>query len=298
MSRFEDFQRRLNARELLILDGAFGTELQRRGIATTLPLWSAAANKENPDAVRSIHRDYIQAGADITTTNTFRTNLRTFKRAGIAESPRDYTLRACELAREARDQAGRDEVVIGGSIAPVEDCYEPSLVPSDEELREEHGLLAQWLTEGGVDFIFVETMNCIRESVAAAEAALHTELPLAVGFVCTAEGILLSGETIADTAQALEAYRPFALCTNCRPLESIEPSVDALLTLNTLPIGVYANGAGRPDDDQGWLFDGKDPELDYAERARAWIEKGVVILGGCCGTTPEYIRRLAEMRRL
>jgi homocysteine S-methyltransferase len=224
MSPIDTLKIRLQSGEKILLAGACGTEIQRRGVRTELPLWSASANETHPHVVRELHKDYIDAGAEIITTNTFRTNLRTLRKIDQPEKARELTLEACRLAKEARGESRRAEVVIGGSLAPVEDCYEVNLVPSDEELREEHSAWARDLADGGADFLFVETMNCIREAVAATRASRETGLDVAVSFVCNKKGDLLSGESIESAVQAVLPFEPFAILTNCRPLDEIETS--------------------------------------------------------------------------
>ncbi len=294
MSFFDGIVKKLAAKKKVVLSGAMGTEIQRRGVHTGLPLWSASALITNPEVVKQIHRDYIDAGAELISTNTFRTNVRTFRRAGKESVAKEMTQRACSLAQDARKESGNENVAIGGEFAPVEDCYEPSLVPSNAELEEEHGMLAEWLAECGVDFMFVETMNCIRETSIAAQAAKKSGLPLMISFVCDTKGNLLSGESIKEAVDTMMPLEPVALLTNCRPLKIIEASVDALLKHSPVPVGVYANGDGAPDDVEGWRFEGTHPEHAYLEHVKQWLDKGVSIVGGCCGTTPEYIRLIAE----
>ena len=113
----------------LVLDGAMGTELDRRGVDTGLPLWSAGALLGSPGTVRQIHDDYIDAGADIITGDTFRTTRRTFLRAGLPDRSAELTSLAVRLAREsiaAHPEAG---VLLAGSMAPLEDCYRPDRSP-------------------------------------------------------------------------------------------------------------------------------------------------------------------------
>ena len=112
----------LQSGHILILDGATGTELDRRGVDTSLPLWSARALLTAPDIVQQIHRDYLDAGADLITTNTFRTHRRTLTRAGVGERTRELTQLAVELARRAIEESGRT-AYIAGSMSPLEDCY-------------------------------------------------------------------------------------------------------------------------------------------------------------------------------
>ena len=139
-----DFRRRLQENVPILLDGAMGTELQRRGADTRLPLWSARALVEAPDLVAEIHREEVEAGADVLTANTFRTHRRTLAKGGLAERSRELSALAVRLAREAAP-AGRP-VFVAGSIAPLEDCYRPDLVPEDAVLEREHSEQADSLS--------------------------------------------------------------------------------------------------------------------------------------------------------
>src|SRR3989344_5384837 len=188
-----DIRKRLKEKRIIILDGAMGTELQRRGVQTKLPLWSAQALIDNPQVVQKIHQDYIDAGAEIITTNTFRTNVRTIKRSALKKTARLLTKTAVNLALSAVKKSGK-KILVAGSIAPVEDCYLPELVPSAQELKKEHRLLAKYLKESGVDLILIETMNTLREAIIAAQAALETRLPVLVSLTIGNNGRLLSGE--------------------------------------------------------------------------------------------------------
>src|SRR5262245_16744949 len=102
-----------------------GTELFRRGVKTKLPCWSAHALLHQPDLVREIHEDYIRAGAEIITTNTFRTSYRSLNKEGYGQRSEEMTKLAVHLAKEARSNSAHSSVWIAGSVAPLEDCYEP-----------------------------------------------------------------------------------------------------------------------------------------------------------------------------
>ena len=151
-------------------------------------MWSARALIEAPDVLHAIHADYIAAGADIITTNTFRTHRRTLARAGLGERTRELTQLAVQIAREAAQQADR-EVFVAGSMSPLEDCYSPQLVPPDDELWIEHAEMARDLAQAGCDVLLVETMNTIREAVIAARCAAATGLPVCVSFVVGLNGL-------------------------------------------------------------------------------------------------------------
>lgn len=282
----------------VLLDGAMGTELTRRGIDTSLPLWSAIALDTAPDVVRAIHIDYLRAGARVITTNTFRTNLRALARAGIAGRARELTLQAVELAEAAVAESGaeRAAVRIAGSIAPVEDCYSPNLVPSDAELAHEHAALARNLAEAGVDLMLVETHNTIREAVAAAGAARATGKPLWVSFTLDARDRLLSGEALADAVAAVLPFAPEAVLVNCIPVAQVDSALRALryATPRDVAVGAYGN-VGHVDDAVGWTLTDAVSPAAYAAAARGWRALGAEIIGGCCGTTPEHIHALSRV---
>ena len=287
----------------VLLSGACGTELERRGAKTPLPLWSARALLDAPDLVREVHRDYVRAGAAVVTANTFRTDRRTLAKAGLATRARDLVRTAVRLAREGVAAAApAHAVVVAGSIAPLEDCFRPDLVPSEADLRTEHGMRAGDLVAAKADLALVETMNTIREAVAALGACRAARLPAAVSFTCTARARLLSGEPLADAVAAVRPLGPVAVLVNCCALGPTTEAVRELVRVaGDLPVGAYANGLGRPDDVHGWRFeDGHGAGVEaYAAEAAGWLDLGARWLGGCCGTTPAYVealRRLLDAR--
>lgn len=281
----------LTDRPVLVLDGAMGTELHRRGAALPLPLWSAHPLIHAPQLVRAVHADYAMAGADILTTDTFRTNLRALRRAGMERRWEELNLRAVQLAFEARDRHPESRpILIAAGIAPVEDCYEPGSVPEPPELLEEHGRQAALLAQSGADFLLFETLGTIREAAAAAEAGAATGREFCVGFICGSEGRLLSGEPLVEAVAAVERFQPAALFVNCTPLPDIATALSELLRLTSCPVGCYANTV-LPDNAP---VEDEEAGRAYAREALAWVSAGARIVGGCCGTTPGVIRRVAD----
>lgn len=281
-----------------ILDGAMGTELARRGEDTGLPLWSANALMSAPEVVKQIHLDYLRAGAQVITANTFRANPRTLARAGQTGRSRALTRIAVDLARQAiadfQATHAAAHPLIAGSMAPVEDCYSPWLVPGDAELETEHGELARHLADAGCDLILVETMNTIREAVIAARAAAETGLPVWVSVTLNQHNDLLSGESLRDATRAVLTVKPDALMVNCIPVAQTASAVVALRAATAsarIRLGVYAN-AGHIEEGEWSMARGVTPEA-YAEAATEWLAAGASIVGGCCGTSPEHIARLA-----
>ncbi len=272
-----------------------GTELTRRGIDTHLPLWSAKALLDVPDVVLQIHRDYATAGAQVLTTNTFRTNRRTLDRAGLGDRMRELTQAAVGLARIACTPGLR----VAGSLAPVEDCYTPELVPNTVELDTEHHELATYLAEAGCDLLLVETMNLIREAVAATQAAAATGLPVWVSFTLDDRQALISGESLRDAVQAVLPFQPQAILVNCIPVAQVSTALRELRTATpaSVAIGAYAN-VGHVDDDVGWTLTHAISPDQYALAAQEWRAIGASIIGGCCGTGPEHIRAIGSLGRM
>jgi S-methylmethionine-dependent homocysteine/selenocysteine methylase len=275
----------------LLLDGATGTELNRRGIDTGLPLWSANAliTDTGLNVLRQVHLDYLNAGADIITTNTFRTNRRVLVGKGF--SANELTLRAVATAREAVAEFGKSALV-AGSLSSLEDCYRPDLVPPAEDCLAEHSERIQHLVEGGVDLLLIETMNSIREAVIAAEIATATGLPTWVSFVCDERGRILSGESLTQAAEKLLPLGVKALGVNCMPAHTIAQPLTELRAIcgEEFPLMAYGN-IGHVDDEQGWVnTDSTNPE-GYLEHAQSWPAQ---IIGACCGSTPAHIRKLNQ----
>ena len=279
----------------LILDGATGTELNRRGVDTGLPLWSANALIKERDAkiLQNIHKDYLRAGADIISTNTFRTHRRALAPSGNAHRALELTRRAVDIARAAIANVPSDKPrFVAGSISTLEDCYRPDLVPPDDELRAEHSERIHHLIECGVDFILIETINTLREALVIAKLATITGTPAIVSFVCNREGKILSGETLTEAAGRLLSLGISAIGVNCGPTPCLAGPLAELHTAcgEGFPLIAYGN-IGYADESVGWVnTDSEDADV-YREHASHWPAK---IIGGCCGTTPIHIEQLAR----
>ncbi len=291
---------RLRSGTPLVLDAAMGSDLDRRGLPTTLPLWSALGLIERPELVRQIHLDNLLAGADIVTTDTFRTTARTLLKAGLdpARAPALDAL-AVGLAREARTEAGRPDAFIAGSIAPLEDCYLPVFETPPDIALAEHRAQARSLAAAGADLLIVETMPTATEAAIALQAAVETGLPATVGFVCAApepdEPVrLLSGETLASAVEQVSHLGPAAIFLNCAAPAVITAALRELRELTTLPMGAYAN-VGHVDREVGWTPDEDVTGDRYAQDARGWIDLGAHVVGGCCGTHPGHTSALRSL---
>ena len=291
MRTAESLRIRMREGPPLLLDGATGTEIARRGIDVDCPEWSCGALLTAPEVVRDVHAAYVAARAEVLTANTFRTHARSLRTAGLADRAAELTRVAVELARDA---AG-DAAWVAGSQATLEDCYSPELTPPDAELEREHGQMSANLALADVDAILVETQNTIREARIAARSAIGTGLPVLVSFVCGRDGRLLSGEFLREAARELGSLGPDALLVNCLPADAVSRALMELRAAGAgLPIGAYAN-VGFADQRGQWVMtESVEPEC-YARMAAQWVGSGARIVGGCCGTTPEHIISLRQV---
>jgi S-methylmethionine-dependent homocysteine/selenocysteine methylase len=251
------------------------------------------ANIEAPVLVKEIHDSYIAAGADIITTNTFRTTSHTFQKIGKAEVAPHVTRLAVELAHASIASSGR-KVLLAGSIAPLEDCYRPDLVPDDETIQRAYSEQIDLLISSGVDFILAETM--INQSeISFISRYLHEKgFPYMMSFTTQVEN-LLDGTSLEKVIPKVIACEPTALLLNCRPPAQITTTLPILQKLFNGIVGAYGNGPGHPDDKMGWsLAEGGVDE--YLQHVKKWLKRGALIVGGCCGTTPNYIQMINDYR--
>lgn len=287
-------EERLSERPL-VLDGATGTELERLGAPTSLPLWSATALWKCPELLEGVHRAYAEAGVDLLTANTFRTRRRTLAATGLGSQAAELTRRAVRLARRAAQAVGARAPLVLGSAAPLEDCYRPDLVPDAATLAAEHAEHVENLVRAGVDAVLFETLNTVREARAAACAAHSAQIPFLVAFVCDTGARLLSGEALGAALEAVLPQAPLAVAVNCLPPSAVDACLPTLRSCGS-PFGVYAN-LGTPDDATGFRRSEETEPADFARHTGSWLDAGARLVGGCCGTTPAHLRAVvAEVR--
>lgn len=281
----------------VLLDGGMGRELRMRGVPILDTIWSANALVVAPDTVRDVHRDYLAAGAEIITTNSYGVIRSELAKEGIEHRFAELNRMAGALAEEACAKSG-SKAWVAGSLPPLRGSYRPDLVGSYAEIEplyeEQANLLAPYS-----DVMLCETMSSAAEAVAAATAAAKTNKPVWVSWTLHEDnsGRLRSGETVAEAAKAIAHLPVSAFLVNCCSPESISAAMASLARLGQ-PAGGYAN-AFRPVP-KDWVMDrdGLLPlrdDLDpghYAEHAASWQSKGARILGGCCGTGPSHIAEL------
>ncbi len=289
----------------IILDGGMGRELRFRGIDVMTSIWSAKALIDAPQVVREVHSDFITAGADIITINSYGIIKSNLAWAGIEDRFKELNRLACDLAKEARDASGR-AVLIAGSLPPLAGSFRPDRVGKFEEIeplyREQAEVLAPY-----VDLLLCETMSSADEGRAAAAAATQTGKPVWVCWTLHEDrsGKLRSGEDIVDAARALTNLPVSGVLANCCAPESITKAMPQLAQIGMKYVGGYANtfqpipvdwaleGQKKTDSSLG-LREDLDPE-SYAAHACDWLKAGATVVGGCCGTRPAHIAKIKEL---
>lgn len=301
MSPYDSVRQKLAEKKVVILDGGIGTEILRRNVS-----WADHQVTRLPDVIRSIHEDYINAGADVITTNTFQLSRRSFlnhfkdlehmRHVGVRdlENRAEKLLQAAvKLTIEARDRVNPGHAVaIAGSITTLEWCFRPDLAPAAAQARSEYKEIVQTMAESGVDLILLETLNSIPEAKVALQVVRASGLPAWISFVCDENGKLFSGETLAQAVAALEPLEPDVILLNCAPPDDITAGLRELTAHRSRPTGAFAH-IGRFDPPE-WLFTDEYPPANYLECARRWLDMGGRVIGGCCGTTPEHIKELKK----
>ncbi len=286
------FETLLTENPYLLADGAMGTMLMSIGLdpGDAPEEWNLA----HPDEVRAIHRNYIQAGSDIILTNSFGGTRFRLRRHRIQERVAELNQAAAKLARaEAHIASG--PVAVAGSMGPSGELIEPVGLLSFSEARDGFAEQAAALVKGGVDVLWIETMSDLQELQAAVMGARAvTDLPLVTTLTFDTNGRTMMG---VGPVQGLEAMRELgvtALGGNCGngPAE-IEETIKAMSAADPTVTLVAKANAGIPEYVDGGLCYSGTPDVmaDYALRVR---QLGAKIIGGCCGTTPDHIRAMAE----
>jgi S-methylmethionine-dependent homocysteine/selenocysteine methylase len=265
-----------------LLDGAMGTELNRRGVTLPLPAWSAHALDAAPETVALIHREYVAAGATVHTANTFRT-----KRRSVGDRWDELARRAVRIARAC----ARPGQCVAASLAPLEDCYRPDRSPGRAS-RSDHRELVRVLADEGVDVLLCETFAAAEEALVAVEEAARTGVETWIALTAGPDASLMTPEAMAALAHACAQSGARAVLVNCTPASGTLRFVQAIADCGTR-FGAYAN-AGAESEGLGWEAEPSRAASAYARFARDWLAAGATIVGGCCGTTPEHIAEIAR----
>jgi S-methylmethionine-dependent homocysteine/selenocysteine methylase len=314
MTRYANLKSRLDNGDVLLLDGAVGTQLQSMGAPMDNTAWAAAALASHPSTVRRMHELYVEAGCDIITTNTYSSARHNLEPRGLGDSVAELNIRAVALAEDARDRkAGGRDIFIAGAISnfglivggePTQSLHRYARARQTitaEQAKANLAEQAETLASAGVDFLLVESTGSMEHRRWLYDACRATGLPVFVGFRCRRDGsdptlrIGYSSQTsFAEGLDEIAAAGPDAIGIFHSLIEYTDPAIDIALANFTGPIVVYPE-ADRKDYTATFgnpLEETKFSPDEYAAIARGWTERGVQIIGGCCGIGLPYIRPL------
>lgn len=284
----------------VLCDGAMGTLLYAEGVF--INKCYDELNLTQPDLIRHIHQDYLNAGAEIIETNTFGGNSFRLARHGLADKVHQINLRGAQLAREAADafkQKKGADVLVAASVGPLGVRIEPLGKTARGEARESFRQQIAALAEGGVDLIMLETFGYLEELhqaiLAAREAAPNLQLVAQV--TIDEDGNCLDGASPETFAAKLEEWGPDVVGCNCSvgPVAMLE-AIERIRRITERPLAAQPN-AGIPRSIEGRNIYLCSPEY-MASYARKFVNAGVGLVGGCCGTTPEHIKAMNSALRM
>jgi methionine synthase I (cobalamin-dependent)/5,10-methylenetetrahydrofolate reductase len=274
-------------KRVLVCDGAMGTQLYARGVFINHCF--EALNVSQPELVKTIHREYVRAGADVIETNTFGANRIKLRAFGLSDQVRALNLAGARLARSV---AGEDRYV-AGAIGPLGIRVEPWGKTGVDEAAQFFREQAEALLEGGVDFFLLETFRDLNEIGAAVDAVRSIcDLPIVAQMTTEDDGNSLDGTPPEQFAPVLLERGAHVVGVNCSvgPAPMLE-TIERIAAITNAKLSAQPN-AGKPRDIEGRNIYLSSPEY-MASYARRFIANGVRLVGGCCGTTPEHIRQIS-----
>jgi len=302
---YADIEGRLRRGGMVILDGATGSELQLRGVAMDPNAWCGPATLENTGVLEAIHRDYIAAGADIVTANTYASSRLMLGPAGFGDRVAEINRTAVGAARRAASD--RPGVLVAGSLSHM--CpharggsrTDPARMPSQTEMADAFGELAGLLRDEGCDLILLEMMYDPERMAPAFKAAAETGLPVWAGLSARrgADGRVLSYTQdqdipFEDLVQVLDDFDVAAAGVMHTPADLTGEAIAILRGAYGGPLMAYPDSGyfKMPE----WQFEAIIPPDEFLRFATQWVEDGVQIVGGCCGLSPAHIAALGPLK--
>ncbi len=299
--RYDQIAEKLRRKEIIILDGGTGTDMQQRGVPMSGDTWCADANLTHPDVVRAVHREYIRAGADIITANTFATSPIVFSHIGRSNDVARIDAIAVALAREA---AATTQVCVAGSMSTMRpvvsgtDRNVLTFVLSERDVRILFQAKANGLKAYGCDLIMMEMMRDTDYALWASEAAIATGLPVWIGLSAErSENGGLQGWgrddcAFDDIARRLAALNPTAMMVMHTSPNNTDDALTILRKYWTGPLAAYPECGYFKSPD--WEFVDVIPPDELVRKSSDWQRLGASVFGGCCGIGPDHIAALAQ----
>ena len=284
-------------KNITIMDGGMGQELYRRSGKPASPLWSAQVMIDTPELVVALHREFIEAGAQLITLNAYAATPERLTRDADISSFEPLQKAALQAAHAARDQADKP-ILIAGCLPPLVASYHPDLVPDNDQAESSYRRIVD-IQAPGVDLFIAETLSTVREAEIVCRAVADIDHAVWVSFtVSDADGTRLrSDEPLQDGIDAAKAAGAEAILINCSAPEAVMQAM-VLLAESEVAFGGLANGftsitamapggtveAMTARDDLG--------PVSYADHAMDWVDRGATLIGGCCEVGPDHIAEI------
>ncbi len=280
--------------ERILIDGATGTEIERRGVPQLENAWNGGGALSHPDVLRSVHEDYIREGAEIVIANTFATHRHALRDAGVEDRFEALNRRGVELAIEARERMRAPEVLVAGGLSYWSWAGNWA---APEDLRSDAEEQAAIMAEAGADLLMLEMMVDIDSLLVVLEASQASGLPVWVGLSCQPDAsgamALLRGGSLAAALDAIKDRNVPLVSIMHTEVEHIDACLDVVPGHWSGPLGVYAHSARWVGD--ACVYDATVTPEDYAALTSSWLDRGVQVIGGCCGLGVDHIKALKRL---
>ena len=299
-------KQRLENNDTIILDGAIGAELEKKGAKMHKDLWCGTCSVESPDLVKKVHEEYILAGADIITTNTYATTPIAMKQYGFDNQVNEFNKKSVQLAKEAIKNSNKD-IAVAGSVSTFGSLYKYGLEAMKPGFKEQLNILSN----EGVDLIILEAMSSQADIVETiVECSSQTKLPVWLSISCV----------IDDNTNKVMLGFSDTFDTDTNVYEDFETSMDNFSKIHQGPIliahsdievtgqaikiakkkfngvlGAYPNRGHY--EKPHWKFIDNITPSEYLEKARSWVDDGAQIVGGCCGVGVEEIKAISVLKK-
>lgn len=295
--------------KITLIDGAMGTQIRARGYEVPShhsSIWSAQALMDNPHIVKEIHKDYISAGAEIITTNNYAVTQNLLERENLGHRLEELTSLSIDIAKEAKKESGKN-IKIAASLPPLDTSYRPDLVGDITSIEKKYMEIVD-IVKDRVDLIIIETMSSSMEASGALSACAKADIEVWLGYTLQGirKNILPSGENLIDAINKVKHFNISAYVINCSSANITTEAIKLLSNEINKPFGGYANSVNVNQ-----IIDGDDEvdnaenlqvenqqlinALDYSVIVKNWIDDGATIVGGCCGTSPEHIKKISDL---
>jgi S-methylmethionine-dependent homocysteine/selenocysteine methylase len=312
MTQYTALEERISRGEVILLDGAVGTQLQEMGVPMNSLAWAAIALQTHPATVQLLHELYIKAGVDIITTNTYAAARHNLEPIGLGDLTGELNRRAVMLAREARDKASAGRpVLIAGSISNYgmttggEDYlrWRPRTRLTEEQLRNNLSEQAELLCEAGADFLLAESTGSNSHRKWVSDACRASGMPFWVGFKCRREPNetevrtgYRSQDRLVDVLEDVMSHGGAVLSIFHSSVGDTTAALKTVLEKWSGPLGAYPDAERKDyiDPQRDRTVENKISPEEFVSHICCWVELGVQIVGGCCGYGLPYIRLLRD----